>query len=211
MRFQFPSYRALTCGLSIISITWILQGCSEHAERDVPKARGRKTGEVLTSCDIYLGLTAPFTIATYEATGDGQFHLTSATCGAKKTSAHVSGSPAGERPAYATDCEELQDAERDQYAEGKDLSSLYEECDGPGRVETSDEEGMMVGSGSLGTDDTAKLKEGLMSYRTVSIFVKDIDDSNTGSYYVSGGSHSSSYVSSFVDLGESHQEIRKHD
>ncbi|KAF4681365.1 hypothetical protein FOZ60_012225 [Perkinsus olseni] len=199
-------FRTLFCGVSIV-FAGMLQGCSEHAERDVPKARGRKKGSSLTSCDIYLGSTSPFTIATYEGPGDGEFHLTSATCGSKKSAAHVMGSSAASRPINATDCDGLQIAEREQYAAGKGLDSLYEECDGHGKVETA-----VKDNGSVEKDESAaKLKDGMMTYRTVSIYVKDLDDSNSGAYHISGGaySYSSGSYSSSAGPGEA-RDVNRH-
>ncbi|EEQ98901.1 hypothetical protein Pmar_PMAR012915 [Perkinsus marinus ATCC 50983] len=144
-------------------------------------------GGALTSCEVYLGAASPFTIATYESPGDGKFSLTSAICGAKKLSASVLGSSAATRTTQTEDCNGLQEAERKEYASGKALHSLYEQCDGHGESESPSEEKAPPETES---DESAKLHNGMMTYRTVSIYVKDLDFSNSGGYHASGGAYS---------------------
>ncbi|KAF4706536.1 hypothetical protein FOZ63_034154 [Perkinsus olseni] len=120
--------KLIAIGVTLLVGTLMLEGCSD-SDSEVPAPRTRKRGSYILGCDIYLGEKSPFTVATYESSGSGNFTLVSATCGESNRAAQLlSNNSSSNRVRVVEDCEELQGQEREEFQAEKALSSLYREC-----------------------------------------------------------------------------------
>ncbi|KAF4733849.1 hypothetical protein FOZ62_000369 [Perkinsus olseni] len=122
--------KLIAIGVTLLVGTLMLEGCSD-SDSEVPAPRTRKRGSDILGCDIYLGEKSPFTVATYESSGSGNFTLVSATCGESNRAAQLlsnNNNNNSNRMRVVEDCEELQGKEREEFQAEKALSSLYREC-----------------------------------------------------------------------------------
>ncbi|KAF4718631.1 hypothetical protein FOZ62_029274, partial [Perkinsus olseni] len=120
--------KLIAIGVTLLVGTLMLEGCSD-SDSEVPAPRTRKRGSDILGCDIYLGEKSPFTVATYESSGSGNFTLVSATFGESNRAAQLlSNNSSSNRVRVVEDCEELQGKEREEFQAEKALSSLYREC-----------------------------------------------------------------------------------
>ncbi|KAF4650082.1 hypothetical protein FOZ61_000688 [Perkinsus olseni] len=71
--------KLIAIGVTLLVGTSMLEGCSD-SDSEVPAPRTRKRGSDILGCDIYLGEKSPFTVATYESSGSGNFTLLYREC-----------------------------------------------------------------------------------------------------------------------------------
>ncbi|KAF4650921.1 hypothetical protein FOL46_000639 [Perkinsus olseni] len=196
--------KLIAIGVTLLVGTSMLEGCSD-SDSEVPAPRTRKRGSDILGCDIYLGEKSPFTVATYESSGSGNFTLLYREC-TELQNASLAGPPTCKVTlTSASDPPQKVDM---QYEDPNVFVAAATTC--PDGSTAPLPAGVNVTAGIACKDlkkkaesaetfekfmAEASLDDATLTYRTVSIYVRDLDLSGSES-------------PSFAQLGRSEKEIR---